>query len=187
MRRTLIALILIGSALGFAGVLSGASAEERPTSSLDTLPAPVKETVLKETQGATEVKVAVVYEVEFVVDGKEMEIEVSADGKVLDREADAGDEEKEGEDKEGEDKEGDEKEVSLNDLPKAVQDAIAARAAASKINEIEVEDEDGKIVYTAEIVENGKEMDVTFDADGKILASEPAEKGENEGEEADKD
>jgi uncharacterized membrane protein YkoI len=63
--------------------------------SLDQVPAAVKATILKEAGGATITELEretedgrVIYEAEFEVDGKEIEINVAEDGKLISREVD---------------------------------------------------------------------------------------------------
>jgi uncharacterized protein YpmB len=62
---------------------------------LDQLPAPVRATVARETTGAKinsieqdEEQGQLIYEVEFTFNGKEYELDVSADGKLLERRLD---------------------------------------------------------------------------------------------------
>jgi uncharacterized protein YpmB len=63
--------------------------------SLDQLPAPVRATVDKETQGGQIKDIErdreagqVVYEVEFTLDGKAYELDIAEDGKLLERRLD---------------------------------------------------------------------------------------------------
>lgn len=63
--------------------------------SLDEVPAAVKATLLKEAKGATIGEIEkgnengkTVYEAEFKVDGKKVEIKIAEDGTVLEREVD---------------------------------------------------------------------------------------------------
>jgi uncharacterized membrane protein YkoI len=62
---------------------------------LDQLPEPVRATVDRETKGGqiTEIerdteRGQTIYEVEFVLDGKEYELDIGADGKLLERRLD---------------------------------------------------------------------------------------------------
>lgn len=62
---------------------------------LDQLPAPVRTTVERETKGAQITDIErdtehgqTIYEVEFVLDGKEYELDIAADGQLLERRLD---------------------------------------------------------------------------------------------------
>ena len=62
---------------------------------LEQLPAPVRATVEKETQGGKVTDIEkdhergqVIYEVEFTIDGKEWELDIAEDGKLLERRLD---------------------------------------------------------------------------------------------------
>ena len=62
--------------------------------------------------------------------------------------------------------------VSLKDLPRAVRAAIKKHAAAGKITEIVKETVKGKLVYEAEVLLNGRELDILISAKGKFLGTE---------------
>jgi len=88
--RTLLTATLFQAAflvptLGYAG-------QDIP---LEQLPAPVRATVEKETQGGKVTDIEkdrergqVIYEVEFTLDGKEWELDIAEDGKLLERRPD---------------------------------------------------------------------------------------------------
>jgi hypothetical protein len=85
---------------------------------------------------------------------------------------------------------GESKEVSiaLEDLPRAVRAAIKKHAAGGEVTEIEKKSVDGKIVYEAEVVRDGKASDILISAKGKYLGTEKEEADadqdkEDEGEE----
>ena len=65
--------------------------------------------------------------------------------------------------------------VSLKDLPRAVRAAIKKHAAAGKITEIVKETVKGKLVYEAEVLLNGRELDILVSAKGKYLGTEKEE------------
>jgi uncharacterized membrane protein YkoI len=65
--------------------------------------------------------------------------------------------------------------VALEDLPRAVRAAIKKHAAGGEVTEIEKKSVDGKIVYEAEVVLNGKEFDILVSAKGKYLGTEKGE------------
>jgi uncharacterized membrane protein YkoI len=78
--------------------------------------------------------------------------------------------------------------VALEDLPRAVRAAIKKRAAGGEVTEIEKKSVDGRIVYEAEVLLNGKKFDILISAKGKYLGTEKEEADagqdkEDEGEE----
>jgi len=138
---------------------------------LGDVPAAVKATILKEANGAKieEVEMATeggktFYEAEFEVGGKEVEIKVAPDGKLLGREIEDGDDD--------DDDDEDEENVSLDQVPAAVKATILKEAAGAKIKEIEKETKGGKTVYEAEFVVGGKEVEIEVAPDGKLLKRE---------------
>jgi uncharacterized membrane protein YkoI len=62
-----------------------------------------------------------------------------------------------------------EEKVKLEDCPQAVQDTLKKASAGGKIEEIEKETENGKVVYEAEVVIEGDEYEVKVADDGKLL------------------
>ena len=160
-------------ALGLAALLGstvqadGKEKEEKVT--IDQVPEAVKKTILKEANGAkiTEIEKEtkgdkIVYEAEFVVGGKEVEIEIAPDGKLLGREVEDDDD----------DDDEDEEEVTIDQVPDAVRATILKEAKGAKITETEKETEGGKVVYEAEFVVDGKEIEIEVAADGKLLSRE---------------
>jgi len=65
--------------------------------------------------------------------------------------------------------------VSLKDLPRAVRAAIKKHAAGGKITEIVKEMVKGNLVYEAEVLLNGRELDILVSAKGKYLGTEEEE------------
>jgi hypothetical protein len=62
--------------------------------------------------------------------------------------------------------------VSLKDLPRAVRAAIKKHATGGKITEIVKETVKGILVYEAEVLLNGRELDILVSAKGKYLGTE---------------
>ena len=88
--RTLLATTLLQAA-----VLVPALAHAGPDLTIEQLPAPVRATVEQETKGGKITDIEqdhergkVIYEVEFTLDGKEYELDVAEDGKLLERRLD---------------------------------------------------------------------------------------------------
>lgn len=65
--------------------------------------------------------------------------------------------------------------VALEDLPRVVRAAIKKHAAGGEVTEIEKKSVDGKIVYEAEVVRDGKASDILISAKGKYLGTEKGE------------
>jgi uncharacterized membrane protein YkoI len=64
----------------------------------------------------------------------------------------------------------DDKDEAFKDLPAPVQKAITAAANGGAVGEIEAENEDGKVVYEADITgADGKKSEVTVAADGTVV------------------
>ncbi|MBN2312326.1 MAG: PepSY-like domain-containing protein [Sedimentisphaerales bacterium] len=65
-----------------------------------------------------------------------------------------------------------EKEFTLDELPAAVKATILAEANGAPIQEIEMETENGKTVYEAEVIINGQEVEFVVAPDGTLLGKE---------------
>jgi hypothetical protein len=77
--------------------------------------------------------------------------------------------------------------VSLSDLPAAAQDALKKEAKGGKIEEVTKETgKDGKVMYGAEIVKDGKGRDVEVSAEGKVLSKGKAHNESMEGTKSEK-
>lgn len=60
--------------------------------------------------------------------------------------------------------------VTMADLPPAAQQTLKKEAKGGKIEELRQETrKDGRVVYEAEIVSNGKGTDIEVSAEGKVL------------------
>ncbi len=127
----------------------------------------------------------IVYSVEMTQNGKKFEVNVDANsGKIIKSGEDV---EYEGADEE-DNEDGDE---PVNVSVKLTQSEAVAIAAASvdsgaKILNVELEDENGVIVYGVEMTLNGKELDIKVDANsGQIVASDDNAEYEDEVDEDD--
>ena len=68
---------------------------------------------------------------------------------------------------------GAEKKISIKEAPPAVRAAIEKQAKGGTIIDVDVEEVDGKKVYTSEIHKNGEEFDVQVTGDGKLIGAQP--------------
>ena len=87
------------------------------------------------------------YKVKYKKDGRESKLEVDENGKVLKME----------------------EILAMKDLPPAVQKTVKAKSAGGKIEELELETEDGKTFYEIEFEKDGKEYKLKVAKDGTVL------------------
>jgi len=168
---------------------------------MDQVPKAAQKTIKKEV-GKNEIKELeekvidgkTVYAAAWLVDGKEVEVQVAADGKVTFRKSEAaGAEEGAAEEKpkaeekaeaegegQAEGKETSSEAVTMDQVPKAVQKTIKKEAGKNEIKELEEKVIDGKKVYEASWVVDGQEIEVQVAPDGKVInkKSEAAAGGE---------
>jgi uncharacterized membrane protein YkoI len=62
--------------------------------------------------------------------------------------------------------------ISLKDMPPAVQQAVMEQSKGATVRGYAKEVEDGTTSYEAELTVNGRAKDISFGADGKVLAVE---------------
>jgi uncharacterized membrane protein YkoI len=178
---------------------NGTIVEVESKLTMEDLPAAVAEAIAKAAAGASvkqveqEVTYAVVklikldkpmttYEAELIKDGEEREIEVAADGTVL--ELKVKDDDK---DDKGDDDDEDEQQVSIDHVPAAVKATILEHAKGGKIQEIERENEDGKVIYEAEVIIGNKEVELKIDSNGKLISKEVEDDDEGDDDDDDDD
>lgn len=142
--------------------------------SLDQVPAAVKATILKAAEGGAVKEVEresrdgkTVYEADVVKDGKEIELQVAEDGKLIARE-DGDKEEKE----EGDDEEDDEEAIAIDRIPAAARESLAKHANGAKITKVTREREDGAELFEAEWSVDGLARSVEVTADGEMVEME---------------
>jgi len=76
-----------------------------------------------------------------------------------------------------------EREIPAGEVPAAVMATIVEAAQGAAIGEIEMDTEDGQVVYEAEVIIDGQEVDVEVAADGTLLGKEADEdEGDDEGD-----
>ena len=112
----------------------------------------------------------VVYELKGTAGGKGYELEIAADGTVIEAEAE-GEEEDEGDDG---------GEVPLAQVPQVVKDAAAKAVAGVVLEEAERETEDGRVVYELEGKAGDQEYAIEITADGEVLEVEVEEEDEDD-------
>lgn len=161
--RVLMAMLV--AALAMWGALQVTAGQEKKVT-FDELPAAVQAAVEKAAAGgeileleAEEEDGQMEYEAKIRRDGKVIEVEFDAAGNVLADDAD---------DDEGDDEET----IAFADAPAAVQKAVEAYFGQGKVQRLEVEKENGVLVYEAEIKIDGVEHSIEVSADGELLEVE---------------
>lgn len=77
----------------------------------------------------------------------------------------------------------DEEEVSIDQVPAAVKATILKEAKGGTLQEIERETKGGKTVYEAEVIIQGKEIEIKIAPDGTVIGREVEDEGQEEEEE----
>ena len=177
--RLAVVLLIAGLALAIAAIATQQMVEDEREVSIEEVPADVMTTILAEAEGAAigEIEMdtedgQVVYEAEVIIDGQEVDIEVAADGTLLGKEADEGEDDEDDEADDEDDDEEEEQIVSMDAIPEAVKATLEKEAAGAEIKEVDMETEDGVTVYEAEVIVDGQEVDIKVAADGTLLAKE---------------
>lgn len=144
------------------GALVVWAAEKDERVSMDQVPPKAREALLKLAGGAEIKEVeketvngVEVYEAEWMVDGKEREAKVTADGQPVKRRGEAKEEV-----------------ITLEQAPAKAREAILKAAGDAKIIKVEKEMEDGAPAYEAEWKTNGKKHEIAVTAEGALISSE---------------
>jgi uncharacterized membrane protein YkoI len=163
LNRIIVSLGVIALAAGCATEREGGKeADEAVT--LSQVPAAVKETIKgyaseaeikKIEKGDADGKIA--YEFEITKNGKDSEVTIYPDGKLL----------------------GTEEIISLSEVPDAARNTINAQAAGGKLVSTEKVVENGKTVYEAIIEKGGKKAEVVVAPDGKVVGTEKVKAGKD--------
>jgi uncharacterized membrane protein YkoI len=159
--------IIIGLLTGLA--IPVLAEENEQTVKWNDLPAAVQSTITANANGGKVGKIevetengATTYEAKVKSGETKMEIEVAADGTLLETET----------------------KLELDDAPAAVQAAITANAGGGKVEKIEKETEKGVTTYEAKVEASGdKETEIKVAADGTLIST----KSEDEDDDKDSD
>lgn len=179
-------LVVLGASLAWSGAGEGKKKEKEQERqvTLEQVPAPVKATILKHAGKSKIKEIEEVtlgkkkfYEAAWIKDGKEVEITVAPNGKLLGKEAEeeeeeeAEEEEEEEEEKEG--KEEAEREVTARQVPAAALAALKELAAGAEITEFAEEIEHGHTFYEGSWkARSGAKMDVLVTPTGGLVEIE---------------
>jgi uncharacterized membrane protein YkoI len=175
---------LLGTSLvlarpGSAEKESKAGLKEREVT-LDQVPRPVKRTILKQA-GKNKIREIeevtkggrTIYEAEWVAEGKEIDIQVAANGKLLGKEVEKAEGKEEEEAEKGKGAKETERQVTAAELPKAALAALKKLAAGAKITEFAEEVEHGHTFYEGSFkAPSGAKMDVLVTPTGDLVEIE---------------
>ncbi|OHB66486.1 MAG: hypothetical protein A2Y77_03140 [Planctomycetes bacterium RBG_13_62_9] len=173
-------LIVVGLALCIGAVATQKIMENEREVSIGEVPEAVRATILAQAQGnaINEIEMEVkngqtIYEAEVIIGGRTTDVKVAADGALLGTEVDdeEGDDDADEADVEEDEDEAEEL-VALAEVPGAVQATLVKEAAGAEIKEIEKEDENGRDVYSADVILNGQEVELKVARDGTLLGKE---------------
>ena len=124
---------------------------------MEDVPSAAQAVIQTQTSGGTIEKITCekeegkhFYKVEYKKDGREFELQVDDDGKVLETE----------------------EILAMEDLPPAVLETVKAESAGGEIKELALETEGGKTFYEVEFEKGGKEHEVKIAEDGTVLERE---------------
>jgi len=146
-----------GNKIEMAVAEDGTIVKTEEKTSIKKVPAVVKAAIEKATNGGKVKKIKkeqhgekVVYDVDYVKDGKKMEMEVAEDGTIVKTE----------------------EKTNIKKVPAVVKAAIEKATIGGKVKKIEKEQHDGKVIYSVDYVIGGEKKDIKVDEDGKVVASD---------------
>lgn len=139
-------------------MLAGSTFAQEKKIKRSELPAAVEKTVVEQSKGATirgfneeTENGQTTYEVEMVVNGHTKDVQMDANGVVIEVE----------------------EEVSMEALPAEIKAGLQAKAGKGKITKVESLTKKGKLVaYEAQVMTDGKKSEVQVGPDGKPLHHE---------------
>jgi uncharacterized membrane protein YkoI len=186
---SVVVVVLAGLTLSIGALAGRQNAEAEKKTSLDQVPEAVKATFLSQGGTIEEIEVETengrtIYEADVTVGGQKTELKVTADGSLIAKEADEEDNDKEGDNEDQGKEDEDETPLSIDQVPDQVKATLLREAQGGTIKEIQMEQEDGQIVYGAEVVINGQEFDLKIAPDtGKLISKEAEDENDEEPQE----
>jgi uncharacterized membrane protein YkoI len=172
-------VVAAGLALCIGAAVNKQTAEQERNLSIDQVPTVVRTTI--QAQGGTIEEIEMetengqtVYEAEVTIDGQKVEIKVAADGSQISKKLDDEDNDEEGDDE-------DEEQVSIDQVPDPVKATILNEAQGGTIKEIERGNENGQIIYEADVIINGQEVELKIAPDsGNLISKEVDDEDEDD-------
>lgn len=159
------------------------------------VPQPVQDTLAKEAPGVKIESVdkessktgKITYEADAKMDGKNWEIDVAPDGKLISKQVDNEEDEKaDSGDKKEADEDKKEQTITADQLPAPVKATLDKETAGGTVEKLEKETKEDKTVYEAKATLDGKEWKFKIRADGQLLKKELKE-GNDEDKDKDND
>lgn len=178
-------LLAIFAAATLAWAVEEKESEEKEVKvTLEQVPAPVKATFEQESKGGKIKEIVketedgrTTYEAEIVIGGKETDVKVGEDGKVLERESSDEEKVEKGKKDDKDDDEKDEKDeqsvkLTLEQVPAPVRATMQRESEGARIVAVEKETEDGKVQYAADLLKGKDKSEIKVAEDGKFLGRE---------------
>jgi len=174
-------VVFAGLALCLGALASRQVTEKETLVSIDRVPLAVRATLLGQGGAIGEIEMQTengqtVYEADVTINGQPFEVKVAADGSLISKESDDEDNEEDGDDEEEDADEEEEngEQLSIDQvLDPAVKDTILREAQGGTIKEIERGSENGQIIYEADVVISGQEVELKIAPDsGKLISKE---------------
>ncbi|MCX5644239.1 MAG: PepSY domain-containing protein [Phycisphaerae bacterium] len=186
---SVIVVVLAGLTLSIGALAGRQVAQQDKKATIDQVPDAVKATLLSQGGAIEEIEIEAengrtIYEADVTVGGQKVEMKVAADGSLLGKEVDDEDNDEEDNDRDQESEDEDEAPLSIDQVPDVVRATLLREAQGGTIKEIEQENEDGQIVYGAEVVLNGQEFDLKVAPDtGELISKETDDEDDEEPQE----
>jgi uncharacterized membrane protein YkoI len=151
--------VLVTKTGDLVAIEEGVSADEVPAAVLKA----ARKAAGSGAELALERKTTILYEIKFEKAGAEQELLLTPDGRKVEEDVQKGQS-----DNDDEDNDDEKQQVSIDQVPAAVRATILKEAGSGKIEKIVLENEDGRTIYEAEVIMDGKEFDVKVAADGTL-------------------
>lgn len=158
---------------------------------IEDVPQPVRDTLAKEAPNVkidtvdkeTSKSGKIIYEADAKMDGKNWEINVDPDGKLISKKIDNEEDEKADADEKNEkdeDKDKQEETITADQLPAPVKATLDKETTGGTVEKLEKETKGDKTVYEAKASVDGKEWKFKIRADGQLLKKELKEGGDED-------
>lgn len=173
MKKSVLTTWTVFAVLGaFMSLTLESEARKFQKGDLDALAEPVRETMMQQVADGVIQEIEreqeegrVVYEVEFLLEGEEVEIKVAEDGTLLGRQTEDEEDEEEDDDK-------DEDTMTLEQAPPPVRQAVLEAFGMAASPSIERESEHGRMFYEAERQVEGREHAILITPEGVVVVEE---------------
>ncbi|MEZ6061585.1 MAG: hypothetical protein R3C19_14660 [Planctomycetaceae bacterium] len=185
LQRRFAVLVLLLAIPGLAAAVMTAPEDDEQEISEGELPGSIRQ-ALRDVD-VEDVEVTEIYEIGIEEDGVEIELRLTADGRLLGIRVESGDDDNDDdsnrhdddvdddeEDGDEEDEDEDEQSVSLESIPAAVRSALGKLADGNSIESVEREKHDGRVQFEATWTVDGIEHEAAVTADGILIELQEA-------------